>query len=559
MIVPAHECSPNDTDSADICIVGAGAAGITLACELDGSGLKIIVLEAGGLKPVDAELDSYQGVATAPHPDPTQYRRMGLGGTTSLWGGRCIPLNPLDFKRRPHVPNSGWPIQYEEVAKYYPRALDYCDAGRFEFTTKSLHAATPTIEGFNGRGEVLTDLIERYSLPTDFGRKFRDQLFQSRDVTVLLQARCTRLKKTAGGDVIEFVEYMDKTGKVRRLSARTVVLASGGIEVPRLLMHSDREGPGIGNHHDLLGRFYSCHFETVYGRLVAKGAAVAFGFEKTSDGIYCRRRIQFSEEFMARHELPNMVFRLHFPDYSDPMHGSSVMSAIYLVKTLLPAEYRTILRHNKGAEGSLGNLAHLRNLLTGLPQLLKFAGDWIFRMKLARRRLPYTLVPNADGSYPLEFNCEQTPEAANRITLTGEHDQQGIRRVHVNWRLCDTDIDSACRGFRLLRDSINASSRSRLEFNDEKLREDIAQSAPLGGHHIGTTRMGHSERDGVVDKDCGVFGIQNLFIASAAVFPTSGYANPSLTIVALAIRLAEHLKIRHGRSMYRPSASRSSA
>jgi choline dehydrogenase-like flavoprotein len=549
MIVSAHVRSPDDMESADICIVGAGAAGITLACELDGSGLKIIVLEAGGLKPVDVEVDSYRGVATAPHPDPTQFRRMAFGGTTSLWGGRCIPLDPLDFKRRPYVSYSGWPIRYEEVAKHYPRALDYCDAGRFEFTaTGSLQTSTPTIEGFDGRGEVLTDLIERYSLPTDFGKKFRDQLIQSRDVTVLLQARCTRLQKAEGRDVIEFVEYMDETGKMRRVSARTVVLAAGGIEVPRLLMHSDREGRGLGNHHDLLGRFYSCHFETIYGRLIANGASVAFGFEKTSDGIYCRRRMQFSEEFMARHELPNMVFRLHFPDYSDPMHGSSVMSAIYLAKSLLPAEYRTILRHNKAAEDSHANLAHLRNVFTGLPQLLKFAGDWIFRIKLAKRRLPYTLVPNADGSYPLEFNCEQVPEPSNRITLIRDCDQQGIRRVHVNWRLCDTDIDSACRGFRLLRESINGHSRSRLEFDDEKLRQDIAQSAPLGGHHLGTARMGHSARDGVVDKDSGVFGLQNLFIASSAVFPTSGCANPTLTIVALALRLAEHLKSRHGRS-----------
>ena len=549
MIVSAHELSPDDMDSADICIVGAGAAGITLACELDGSGLKVILLEAGGMKPVGAEVDSYRGIATAPHPDPVQFRRSGFGGTTSLWGGRCIPLDPLDFKQRAYVSNSGWPIRYDEVAKYYPRALDYCDAGRFDFTaTGSLQSPTPIIEGFDGQGEVLTDLIERYSLPTDFGRKFRQQLVQSRDVTVLLQARCTRLQKGKHSDAVEFVEYMDKGGKIHRISARTVVLASGGIEVPRLLMHSDREGNGLGNHHDLLGRFYSCHFETIYGRLIGSGASVAFGFEKTADGIYCRRRMQFSEAFLARHELPNMVFRLHFPDYSDPMHRSSVMSAIYLAKTLLPSEYRRIFRHNKWTEVSHAKPAHLRNVVTGLPQLIKFTGDWIFRIKFAKRRLPYTLVPNADGSYPLEFNCEQTPQSSNRITLTNDCDQQGVRRVHVNWRLSDTDIDLACRGFRLLRQSINERSRSRLEFDDEKLHEDIAQSAPLGGHHLGTARMGHSARDGVVDKDCGVFGIKNLFIASAAVFPTSGYANPSLTIVALALRLAEHLKNRHGRA-----------
>ena len=145
MIVSAHAyVRPTIWIRADICIVGAGAAGITLACELDGSGLKIIVLEAGGLKPVGSEVDSYGGVATAPHPDPTQFRRITFGGTTSLWGGRCIPLDPLDFKRRPYVSNSGWPIRYEEVAKHYSRALDYCDAGRFDFTaTGSLRVPSP--------------------------------------------------------------------------------------------------------------------------------------------------------------------------------------------------------------------------------------------------------------------------------------------------------------------------------------------------------------------------------------------------------------------------------
>jgi len=543
MIIDSQHLASSALAGVDVCIVGAGAAGLTLACELEGGGLRIVLLEAGGLRPERQAPDFQCGSALPPHPDPSQYRRSAFGGTTSLWGGRCVALDPIDFERREYVSHSGWPMPFGELARYYPRALSYCDAGAFDFTVAgSLARPSATIEGFDSQGQVLADRIERYSLPTDFGRRYRQRIARSANVTAVLHAHCVRLSRRAGADAIESVEIIDRAGRSRQLRPRVVVLAAGGIEVPRLLLASAPEGGGLGNRDDLVGRFYSCHFESICGRLFANGARVAFDFERTTDGVYCRRQLSFSDTMQRRHQLLNMVFRLHFTEYSDPGHGSSVMSAIYLAKSLLPAEYRAILHHGTGPAQPVPVLPHLGNVLRGLPQLLSFGRDWLFRMRLAHRKIPYTLVRNSDGSFPVEFNCEQTPCAANRVSLTQAEDRHGLKRVQVTWRLQPGDAESAHRGFLLLREAIQRGSRCRLDFDAEQLRAQLQAAAPVGGHHIGTARMASTPRGGVVGPDCEVFGIPNLFIAGSAVFPTSGYANPTLTIVALAVRLAAHLK-----------------
>jgi choline dehydrogenase-like flavoprotein len=545
MLITSSEFSEANIASADVCIIGAGAAGITLACELDGTPLRVVLLEAGGLHTDTDNSDFYGGTATSPHPNLTQFRRVAFGGTTSLWGGRCVPLDPIDFEKREYIANSGWPIPYTDIAAFYPRAMSYCDAGDCDFTVAgSLADATETIPGFDGGNCVLTDRLERYSLPTDFGRRYRKKIADSRNVTAILYARCVGLYKSTGDDSIDAVGFLDRSQTLRRMRCRVVVLSTGGIEVPRILMNSDLAGSGLGNRHDILGRYYSCHFENICGRLVSGGTRVAFNFERTIDGVYCRRQLRFSEDAQRQNSLRNMAFRLHFPEYSDASHHSSVMSAIYLAKSFLPAEHRAILNHGQQFADPAPLTPHLRNIFAGLPALAKFAGDYLFKIRLARRKIPYTLIPNADGSYPLEFNCEQTPTANNRVTLTQDIDRSGLKRAHVSWSLCSADVESAHRGFLLLRAIINRHSACRVHFDENKLLDYIRASHPLGGHHIGTARMGHSERSGVVGSDCAVFGLPNLYIASSAVFPTSGYANPTLSIVALALRLAGTLKSR---------------
>lgn len=532
---------------AHVCIIGAGAAGITLANELDGCGFKVLLLEAGTLKTDPRLEDYYRGEAKPPHPDPTEFRRVRFGGTTNVWGGRCVPYDPTDLEPREHIANSGWPMAYEELARYYPAALQYCDAGDFDFNVNgSLQTPAPTIGGFKGAGAdgdavVMNDRIERYSLPTDFGTRHRQRIVKSENVTALLGARCVRLQRAVGSERIQAAELMDRAGRHRRVSARIFVLATGGIEVPRMLLLSDPDGPGLGNQGDCVGRYYMCHFENTLGRVVPHGAPVVFDFERTRDGIYCRRQLRFTAQAMKAHRLPNMAFRLHFPSYSDATHGSAVMSAIYLAKSTLIPEYRSILAANAESPPS-SNAAHLRNVLLGLPQAARFGLDWLFRIRLAQRKLPYTLVANADGTYPLEFNSEQTPLPDSRVTLTNEQDPHGLRRVSIDWRLSQDDVDAACRGFLLLRDTLARSGSCRLDIDEERMRDRLRRSPPLGGHHIGTARMATSVRQGVVDVNCAVFGVPNLYVASSAVFPTSGHANPTLTIVAMAVRLAKHLR-----------------
>jgi len=547
MIASLQEFPAQELDGAAVCIVGAGAAGITLACELDGCGARVLLVEAGGER-LDAAAsdDHYGGEALAPHPRPAEFRRVVFGGTTGTWGGRCVPFDPIDFEKREHVANSGWPIGYEDVARHYPRALEYCDAGAFDFSVAgSLREAAgrrASIPGLADGSVIMSDRIERYSLPTNFGTRYRDRIARSANVTAILQARCIGLQRAAGGGRIESISVVDRAGQTRRVRAQVFVLATGGIEAPRLMMLSDPAGPGLGNAADCLGRYYTCHFENTLGRLIVLRGKVAFDFEKTRDGVYCRRKLQFTARAQLEHRLLNTAFRLHFPPYSDASHGSPVLSAIYLAKSSLIPEYRAILQH--GADGAVLSPpgAHLRNVALGLPTLAHFAYQWLFLRNLATRKLPYTLVRNRDGSYPLEFNAEQTPLASSRITLGEDLDRHGLRRVRVHWRLCEDDALAAQRAFLLLRDVLCAHSTCRLEFDEAGLLPAIRRSVPLGGHHIGTMRMAETARDGVVDRNCAVFDLPNLYVASSAVFCTSSHANPTLTIVALALRLAQHLR-----------------
>ncbi|PHK95456.1 FAD-dependent oxidoreductase [Pseudoroseomonas rhizosphaerae] len=552
MILDALSLPPGTALEADLCIVGGGAAGLTLASALEDSGLSVLLLEAGGRKFDPKSQDGLQG-SVAPgssHSPPHMYRRRVLGGATAIWGGRCVPFDPIDLERRDWVEGSGWPLPWEELASYYPAAQEHCEAGAYAYDvgTALPPGAPPTIEGFSDP-DLVSDRLERFSRPTDFGKSTFARLAAAARVRILLNAHAVRL--AADGGPVERLEGASAPGRGFTVRARRYVLATGGLEVPRLLMASDdsRRG-GLGNEGGALGRFYMCHAENTLGRLRLNpaGRPVALDFEVTEDGTYVRRKFGLSAAAQRREGLLNTIFRLHYPLIADPAHGSGVLSAMYLVKDAILPEYRrklaTIEIANRGRmkRDAAFWARHMANVVLDSPGVLKFGQAWLRKRTFASRKLPFVVVRSRDGSYPLDVNAEQVPNPDSRVTLTAERDAFGLPRLQVDWRLHPQDIDSLVRSMRVARDAFARSGTATLEFDDATIEDEVRASTPVGGHHIGTARMAASAHEGVVDADCAVHGVPNLYVASAAVFPTSSHANPTLTIVALALRLADHLK-----------------
>lgn len=541
MIVDARELPADSVLDAHIAIVGAGPAGITLAHELMGAGLTVVMLEAGSRTPETRRWDGFAGEVLDParHPPLTLYRVRGLGGGSTLWGGRCVPFDPIDLEPRPHIPWSGWPLAYDELKDCYRRALSYCEAGPFRFRAgEALPQATAMVPGLDGNA-IASDGLERFSPPTDFGRRYRRALARSGEVTLVLGANCTGLTLTENRRAVTAARFATPNGGGFSVRARQVVLAAGALETTRLMLAA-----GAGN--DLVGRFYMCHLE---GKAAVAhfrpDTRVVFQYERDRDGIYVRRHFSLPAEIQRSHRLTNVILRFEPPLIADPAHGDAVLSAMWLSRTFLKPEYERKLASfgYRGTEsgGRRSLIArHLVNMGLGAPALARFGLDWTLRHVLAARKLPYVAVKGRDGAFTLDYNAEQVPNPDSRVTLlSGPPDGLGLPRLRVDWRASDQDVDGVLAAHHLLAERLRRDGVGRLEVDEDAIRHGYNA---IGGHHIGTTRMADSPERGVVDHHCRVFGMDNLFIAGAAVFPTSSHANPTLTLVALAARLAGHLR-----------------
>lgn len=549
MIIDANDYGPDQTIEADICIVGAGAAGIAIASEFIHSTIKVVIIESGRFSSdsqLQTELFSGEVEKGSRHPRADLYRRRMIGGTTSVWGGRCVPFDGIDFERRDYIPYSGWPLTRDELLPYYQRANPFCEAGVFDYcSTSSLGAdAGEMIPGFVSL-DLTTTNMERFSLPTHFGRRYRATLQDAPNVSLIYNATCTSIRLDGDGRIVEKLVFRNSKGRSLDVRARQYVLAMGGLETTRLLLSSSDIMPdGIGNHSDKLGRFYMCHLASNPGELKISPSIrnVIYGYEKSVDGIYCRRRIALPAETQRRHKIGNMIARFIYPNAADPGHGNGILSMLFLTRSVLQPEYRGAFSFGdalaKPGQHKVSYRAHLKNALFDLPQTLLFSQMILRKRFLAKRKLPSVVLKSKSNTYPLDLNVEQSPEPTSRLTLTGNKDVFGMPKLRIDWRTNDVDKHTVRTGVNILREAFQKSGCAELTVDEGK----IDNYWPVGGHHIGTTRMTESVKDGVVDKNCRVHGIGNLYIASSSVFPTSSHANPTLTIVALAMRLADHLK-----------------
>ena len=553
MINDANTIAKNAKLTPDICIVGAGAAGITLALSLTNKGLSVLVLEAGFPQEDSRTQSLYQGevVDENLHSPTDKYRQRRFGGSTTIWGGRCMPFDPIDFEKREHVPESGWPISYAELARFYPAANTWVEAGEYEYDgdiafdpeTKAM------FKGFNS-SIVKTTSLERFSCPTNFGTRYENRLRIAPDVTVLLGANCTAINLDSAGQSVQTLQVATLKGNTFSVAARVTVLALGGIETTRLLLASrDVSANGIGNDNDLVGRYYMCHIAGNVGALTVNGstANVRHGYEIAADGVYCRRRLSLSQEEQRRIGVGNMVARLHFPRIADPSHHIGVLSGLFMAKSFISYEYGK--RLNDGGKTTLGiYIKHLANIIGDPLDTAVFAFNWLRKRTLAERKFPSVILRNKSNRFSLEVHGEQFPNYASRISLCEQRDELGMPKVKVDWQYLPEDIDSIRRSLELLAAEFTRTKTGTYEFDHQQLEDDLTRFGAYGGHHIGTTRMGENPDTSVVDTNCRLHNVNNLYIASASVFPTSSQANPTLTIVAVALRLAEHLSTQLGKN-----------
>ena len=543
MILDAQELSSTNALRTQVCVVGGGMVGISMALELSAAGLDVVVLEAGGTSKTEASQSQYRGsvVNEDLHGPLETFRWRRLGGTSGVWNGRCVPYDPIDFEDRPWIQECRWPIGYEQVAPYFAAANRYLEAGHADYSARSTFGPgmPEMIEGFCG--EIFsTDSMERFSPPTDMGVRYRERLAAPASIRVVLHAPLQEIHLDESGTRVVRLQSRRPDGSMFGIEAQQVVLAAGGLETVRLLLANNHvQKSGIGNEHGVVGRFYMSHIAGTVGSFAPR-RQVHNGYRQDYDGVYCRPRLALLPKAQREHRVGQFIARLHHTRISDPAHGSGILSALRLGRTLVPKQWRARLIDEKNSAGEMA--AHLWNVARDLPELAGFARQLVFERTLADRKYPSVVVKPRSRRYSLDFHAEQEPNPLSMVRLGKERDEFGVPRLEVDWRYTAMDVRTIEVAAALFAEDVKRSEAGVFEYVPESILKEMTRYGAYGGHHLGTTRMGADRRVSVVDAECRVHGMSNLFVAGGSVLATSSQANPTLTVIALALRLADHLK-----------------
>lgn len=552
MFIDAQTLEDETTFSSDIAVVGAGPAGIVLALELAKAGYEVALIESGSLQ-FSAKT---QNLGEASHFDPqfhapmSECTRRQVGGTSTIWGGRCLPYDPVDFDRRSYIPNSDWPIGYEEIAGYFQRACDYFLCGKSEFQIENIpNIKQKSIVPGLPDAEVLTSTLERWSLPTNFGKEYFNALKQSQKIKLLYNLTCTEIDTNEQGTQVELLNAKTLGGKTIRVKSQKYVLAGGALNTTRLLLASDRRHPGgIGNHSGLLGKFYMGHLsgDIAVIHFTTPPQDTVFGFDRDPEKIYLRRRFSFTREFLHEQQLPNIVAWLGAPKFGDPAHQNGVLSSAYLALNMpVLRNYLTSTAMRKAAIGEEDrgiDRAHVMNVLKDFKQAITFVPRFGYGRYIAKRKIPALFVYSAANEYPLHYHSEQVPNPNSTVNLSDDRDELGMRRLNINLQFAQQDIDSVVKAHSYWDRYLRKHECGYLKYVTDDLEASVWTQAGDGFHQVGTTRMSEHPNTGVVGTNCNIHGVDNLFVASSSIFVTSGQANSTFTIVSFALRLADHLK-----------------
>ena len=491
MLTDARTLKEGHRLQADICIAGAGAAGITLARSLAGSGLSLLLLESGGFEFDEATQQLYEGSVVGQEYWALHTSRLRFfGGSTNHWTGWCRPLDPIDFEARPGM-LGGWPIDYAELLPYYSLAQSDCELDRFDYSAESW-AQRYRVHLIPMEDPQWETIAWQFSPPTRFGERYRDELITRDDVQLVTHANLANIGVTNSGERVEHLQVRVLNGPALSVNAKAFVLALGGLENPRILLASnDMVSAGVGNQRGAVGRYFSDHPHSLVGQIIMSAEYTETGYTgifREGEGTYVRFSWALSEQARRSLNMPGLSVTL------DPLAADATKD-------------------------------DLRNI--GVGSLME---------QLSARPTKAT--------YGLFLRAEQPPNPASRVRLGRKRDALGVPRIELDWRVPHALHNKVREAVKMLAISVGRNSIGRiLSFPHADTRPANGWPTLWGGHHhLGTTRMSEDARYGVVDRNCRVHGVDNLFCAGSSTFATAGYANPTLTICALARRLGDYLR-----------------
>ncbi|WP_430425268.1 FAD-dependent oxidoreductase [Phenylobacterium sp.] len=502
--IDARELPAGSEIAADLIVIGGGMAGLALAREWAGSGRSVAVLESGDKTPDLATQDLYRGEGTmrgpgtAPQPFSDyvhQSRRRMLGGSGNVWGGKCVALDPADFAQRSWVPGSGWPISRAQIQPYYDRASDLLELPHFPPGETDLKVAgKPALEIDSGRFFSAARHVSKLSGGTDRAAfdRWRFAPAQAANVTVYLNANVTELKLRPDGRRLERLDVACLNGKRHTARGRAYVLATGGIENVRLMLASNSVAKdGVGNGAGLVGRNFQGHVTFSVGE-AAKGRASRICFTRAGLDL----RLYTDGSLRQTH----CVFAPTLADQRRRRAGNATMTLFEMAPVPPDPETAAIRQTLQAMSGAAG------------------------------REVGYFMM------------TEHMPNPESRITLGSTSDALGMPRVKLDWAWSEADFRSLESTVAAFAQALGEAGLGRFQFPADRSQFVAMARSAASRHHMGSTRMNQDPAQGVVDADSRVHGVSNLYVAGSSVFPTSGIGNPTLTLLAMTLRLSDHLK-----------------
>ncbi|MBF2027755.1 MAG: GMC family oxidoreductase [Oscillatoriales cyanobacterium C42_A2020_001] len=541
MIIDARSLPPDEVLETHVCIVGAGPAGITLAREFANQNFQVCLLESGGLE-FDPETQSLSEATVVgdPYPEVSQTRLRQFGGTSHYWEGqngykeygfRCLPLDDIDFEQRDWLPHSGWPFTKTHLEPFYQRAQTVCKIGPYAYSAEDWEDKRAVKLPF--KGDRVTTTISQYAPRTPFTEEYREELKQVSNITTILYANVVAIETDEPTQVVTRLKIACLQNRQFWLTAKVFILATGGLENARLLLASNQQQPaGLGNQNDVVGRYFMDR-PILSARLVPLSHKI---FDQTAlydiyptKGVPVMARVKLTEEVMRHEHLMNNGAQLFPRPLAHQREATLAMRSLAAsIRNGKPP--RDVFKHLSVALRGADYIA-AAGFWSAVRRIPAFRrGDWSY-LPLEKRRF---------SEFEIFYQIEQAPHPDNRVVLSSERDRLGQFKAELHWRLNPIDVEHAVRVQEIWAEEFAKAGSGELQF--ARTKAELKFEKPAMHHHMGSTRMHNDPKQGVVDANCKVHGIPNLFIAGSSVFPTSGYANPTLTIIALSLRLADHIK-----------------